>query len=63
MRGTIAKVISGGVFALGDKLVTDSNGAAVLAGSTAKLVCAQALEASTVAGQLVSVMLLDSYVA
>ena len=63
VRGIKVSVVSGGVFAVGDKLVTDSNGAAVLAGATAKLVCAKALKASTAAGQLVPVLLMDSYVA
>ena len=62
-RGTSAKVLSGGVFAIGDKLVTDSNGRAVLAGSTAKLVYAVAQEASTAAGLLIEAVLVDSYVA
>ena len=63
VRGSSAKVLSGGVFAIADKLVTDSNGRFVLACATAKLVCAIAQEASTAAGQLVEAVLVDSYVA
>lgn len=63
VRGTVAKVVSGGVFAVGDVLITDSNGAAVIGSSTAQKICAKALEASTAAGQVVAVMLLDGYVA
>jgi hypothetical protein len=63
VRGVAVSVMTGGAFAIGDKLVTDGNGCAVLAGSTAKLVCAIALQASTATGQLVKVMLVDSYVA
>jgi len=63
VRGIAVSVMTGGVFAVGDKLITDGNGCAVLAGATAKLVCAKALQASTASGQLVKVLLMDSYVA
>ena len=63
VRGTVAKVVSGGVFAVGDVLITDANGAAVIGAGAAQKVCAKALEASTAAGQVVAVMLLDGYVA
>ena len=61
--GLVVSVMSGGVFTVGDKLITDSNGASVLAGSTAKLVYAIALQASTAAGQIVKAQLRNSYVA
>ena len=63
VRGTSAKVLSGGIIAVGAKLMTDANACAVTASSTAQKICGIAMEAATAAGQLIEAVLVDSYVA
>ena len=63
VRGLSVSVISGAAFAIGAKLMTDANGAAVVGAGAAQIIVAVALQASLAAGQIVKVMLLDSYVA
>ena len=65
VRGTSCKVVVGAVTSIvpNAKLITDSNGAFVIAGSTAKKVVAIAMETPTAAGDLIEAVLVDSYVA
>jgi len=63
VRGLCVSVVSGAAFAIGSAIVSDMNGAAIAATSGAQLVCAIALQTSLAAGQIVKVMLLDSYIA
>ena len=63
VRGTTAKVLSGGIIAVGALLQTDAYGRVATAASSAQVIVAQALEAATAAGQLIEVVLMDSYVA
>ena len=64
-RGSSCKVVVGTITSIvpNAKLITDSNGAFVIAGSTAKNVVAIAMETPTAAGDLIEAVLLDGYVA
>ena len=65
VRGSSCKVVVGTITSIAPnaKLITDSNCAFVIAGSTAKNVVAIAMETPTAAGDLIEAVLLDGYVA
>ena len=63
VRGLAVSVVSGAAFAIGAAIQSDANGCAIAGSGAAQLICAVALQASLAAGQIVKVMLLDSYVA
>lgn len=63
VRGGTTKALAGASTSKGDKLITDSSGRVVTATTGAQLICGVCMEAATAAGDIIEIMLVDSYIA